>query len=226
MSALHSYDQKRQSFAGAESILGLSKKMREVFELMPVLAQTDTSVLITGETGTGKDMVAEAIHEESKRSPHPFIKINCGALPEALLESELFGHERGAFTGALQMQKGLIEAANGTTLFLDEIGELSLEMQVKLLRVLQSRQFERLGGEKTITSDVRIIAATNRDMIKEVESGNFREDLYYRIAVFQLTVPPLRERVSDIPLLIDHFFATGSLFRFSHICTKALDKFL
>jgi PAS domain S-box-containing protein len=205
MSALHSFDQKRHSFAGAESILGHSKKMREVFELMPVLAQTDTSVLITGETGTGKDMVAEAIHEESKRAPHPFIKINCGALPEALLESELFGHVRGAFTGAVKDKPGLFKLAQDGTVFLTEVGDLPLALQIKLLSVLDDKEFFPVGAVKKTKVNVRVIAATHRPLRELVGKGEFREDLFYRLNVLRLHLPSLRERDGDIRLLLDHF---------------------
>jgi transcriptional regulator with PAS, ATPase and Fis domain len=205
MSALHSFDQKRHSFAGAESILGHSKKMREVFELMPVMAQTDTSVLITGETGTGKDMVAEAIHEESKRAPHPFIKINCGALPEALLESELFGHVRGAFTGAVKDKPGLFKLAQDGTVFLTEVGDLPLALQIKLLSVLDDKEFFPVGAVKKTKVNVRVIAATHRPLRELVGKGEFREDLFYRLNVLRLHLPSLRERDGDIRLLLDHF---------------------
>ena len=205
MSALHSFDQKRHSFGGAENILGHSKKMREVFELMPVLAQTDASVLITGETGTGKDMVAEAIHEESKRSPHPFIKINCGALPEALLESELFGHVRGAFTGAVKDKPGLFKLAQDGTVFLTEIGDLPLALQIKLLSVLDDKEFFPVGAVKKTKVNVRVIAATHRPLRELVSKGEFREDLFYRLNVLRLHLPSLREREGDIRLLLDYF---------------------
>ncbi|MDX2434599.1 MAG: sigma 54-interacting transcriptional regulator [Desulfobacterales bacterium] len=205
MSALQSIDQKRYSFGGAENILGHSPKMREVFELMPVLAQTDASVLITGETGTGKDMVAEAIHEESKRSPHPFIKINCGALPEALLESELFGHVRGAFTGAVKDKPGLFRMAQDGTIFLTEIGDLPLPLQIKLLSVLDDKEFFPVGAVKKTRVNVRIIAATHRPLRELVSKGKFREDLFYRLNVLRLHLPSLREREGDIRLLLDHF---------------------
>jgi len=205
MSALHSFDQKRHSFGGAENILGHSQKMREVFELMPVLAQTDTSVLITGETGTGKDMVAEAIHEESKRAPHSFIKINCGALPEALLESELFGHVRGAFTGAVKDKPGLFKLAQDGTVFLTEVGDLPLALQIKLLSVLDDKEFFPVGAVKKTKVNVRVIAATHRPLRELVGKGEFREDLFYRLNVLRLHLPSLREREGDIRLLLDHF---------------------
>ena len=169
------------------------------------VAPTDSTVLVSGETGTGKELVARAIHSESPRKDHPLIKVNCGALSPTLIESELFGHEKGAFTGAGARKLGRFELANGGSIFLDEIGELPLELQVKLLRVIQENEFERLGGTKTIKVDVRIIAATNRNLKQEVEKGRFREDLWYRLNVYPITVPPLRQRKEDIPLLVEHF---------------------
>lgn len=186
-------------------ILGHSPKMEKVFELMSVLARTDASVLITGETGTGKDMIAEALHKTSQRARQPFIKVNCGALPEALLESELFGHVKGAFTGAVNESAGMFRLADKGTLFLTEIGDLSLPLQVKLLSVLDDREFFPVGGSKKVKVDVRIIAATHRSLRKEVQSGNFREDLFYRLNVLHLHMPSLCERDGDIRLLLDHF---------------------
>ena len=169
------------------------------------VAETVSSVLILGETGTGKELVARAIHQLSKRKDRPLVKVNCAALSASLIESELFGHERGAFTGAAGRKLGRFELANGATLFLDEIGELPLDLQAKLLRVIQEGEFERLGSSKTIKVDVRIIAATNRNMKAEIEKGTFREDLWYRLNVFPITVPPLRQRKEDIPALVEHF---------------------
>jgi Nif-specific regulatory protein len=169
------------------------------------VARTNATALIRGESGTGKELVAHAIHNNSQRARQPFVKVNCAALPETLFESELFGHERGAFTGAHTRRKGRFELAQGGTLFLDEIGELSPTTQAKLLRVLQSREFERLGGSETLRTDVRIIAATNTDMERAVSAGNFREDLYYRLNVFSIALPPLRERRADIPGLAEYF---------------------
>lgn len=186
-------------------IIGSSQAMIELLEMIKYVAPTEATVLVAGESGTGKELVAEALHNNSARSSGPFVKVNCAALAETLLESELFGHEKGAFTGADKRREGKFVQANGGTLFLDEIGETSQAMQVKLLRVLQEQELQRVGGEETVTIDVRIIAATNRNLEKEVSDGNFREDLYYRLNVVMLTVPPLRERGGDIPLLVDYF---------------------
>jgi sigma-54 specific flagellar transcriptional regulator A len=183
---------------------GNSKPMRAVHRLIEQVAPFDTNVLILGESGTGKEMVARHVHELSGRAAHPFVPVNCGAIPADLLESELFGHEKGAFTGALTTRLGRFEFAEGGTLFLDEIGDMSLQMQVKLLRVLQERSFERVGSNKTIRCNVRIIAATHRDLDAAIIAGRFREDLYYRLNVFPLQMPPLRERLDDLPVLIDH----------------------
>jgi Nif-specific regulatory protein len=188
-----------------ENIIGNSHAMRAVYQRIHQVAVTSTTVLIRGESGTGKELVASAIHYGSSRSNRPFVKVNCAALSEALLESELFGHERGAFTGAIQSRAGRIEEAEGGTLFLDEIGDFSPAIQVKLLRVLQEREFERVGSNKTVRADLRIIAATNRDLEAAVEAGTFRQDLYYRINVVPVYLPPLRERKHDILLLADHF---------------------
>ncbi len=188
-----------------DSIIGQSPKMREVFDLIPLMAHTEASVLITGETGTGKDKVAEAIHKRSSRAKKPFIKINCGALPENLLESELFGYVKGAFTGAVKDKPGMFRLAQGGTLFLTEIGDMPLPLQVKLLSVLDDREFFPLGGEKKITVDVRIIAATHRPLKQRVAAGEFREDLYYRLNVLHLHLPPLRERETDTRFLLNHF---------------------
>ena len=205
ISILHSFDQKGSSRDGLKDILGHSPKMLEMLELMPVLAHTDASVLITGETGTGKDLVAEALHNASKRSRHSFIKINCGALPESLLESELFGHVRGAFTGAVKDKPGLFRLAQNGTVFLTEIGDLPLSLQVKLLSVLDDREFFPVGGVKKIKVNVRIIAATHRSLRELVKRGEFREDLFYRLNVLRLHLPALRERDGDIRLFLDHF---------------------
>ncbi|PPQ37461.1 Nif-specific regulatory protein [Rhodoblastus acidophilus] len=191
-----------------DNMIGGSKSMQDVYDLVEKVAATKATVLILGESGVGKELVANAIHFNSAASDGPFIKSNCAALPESLAESELFGHERGAFTGALSLRKGSFELADGGTIFLDEVGELSLSIQAKLLRILQERTFERVGGSRSIKIDVRIIAATNRNLAEMVEKGLFREDLYYRLNVFPITVPPLRERGSDVITLADHFVTT------------------
>ncbi len=196
--------QLEQRFSPA-NIVGNSKAMRMVYDLIAQVCKSDTTVLIRGESGTGKELVAGAIHYNSLRASKPLIKVNCGALPETIIESELFGHEKGAFTGAISMRKGRFELAHGGSIFLDEIGDLSPMTQIKLLRVLQEREFERVGGIATIKTDVRIIAATNRHVEQLIEQGKFREDLYYRLNVFPIHVPPLRERKTDIPLLADYF---------------------
>src|SRR5271168_230737 len=183
---------------------GTSRPMRDVHRLIEQVAPFDTNVLILGESGTGKEMVARHVHELSGRAGHPFVPVNCGAIPADLLESELFGHEKGAFTGALSTRMGRFEFAEGGTLFLDEIGDMSLQMQVKLLRVLQERNFERVGSNRTIRCNVRIIAATHRDLDAAIGAGRFREDLFYRLNVFPVQMPPLRERLEDLPVLIDH----------------------
>lgn len=188
-----------------DRIVGKSQKMVNLMDIVTQVAPTKASVLITGESGVGKELVADAIHELSGRSKGPFIKVHCAALSESLLESELFGHEKGSFTGAVSQKKGRFELADGGTIFLDEIGEIDAATQVKLLRVLQEKQFERVGGEKPLSVDVRVVCATNRDLLKEIEKGNFREDLFYRLNVVHLEVPPLRERKDDIPLLMTSF---------------------
>src|SRR5919198_2521198 len=187
------------------AIIGGSAQMQEIFRIIDKVADTPSTVLITGESGTGKELIASALYAGSSRREKPLIKINCAAIPKDLMESELFGYERGAFTGAVTSKPGRFELADGGTLFLDEIGEIPVEMQVKLLRVLQESEFERVGGIKTIRVDVRLVAATNRDLKKEIAAGTFREDLYYRLAVVPISLPPLRERKGDIPLLVDHF---------------------
>jgi two-component system, NtrC family, response regulator HydG len=194
--------------AGVEhSMVGESSRMRHVYDFIAKVAPTDSSVLISGESGTGKELVARAIHQNSKRSGKPFVAVNCAALAETLLESELFGHEKGAFTGALALRKGRLEIADGGTLFLDEIGELSTSLQVKLLRVLQEREFERVGGTRTIKVDIRLLTATNRNLEDLITQGLFRQDLFYRLNVLRLEMPPLRERQDDIPLLAKYFAA-------------------
>lgn len=195
------------SFAG---IIGQDHKMLQVFEQIRELATNDYPVYLKGETGTGKEMVAAAIHNESQRGGGPFVPINCGALPEGVLESELFGHVKGAFSGAIRDKKGRFELADGGTIFLDEVADLTKSMQVKLLRVLQEWTFERVGGEKTVSVDVRVISAANRDLKREVERKNFRDDLYYRLNVVPIELPPLRERKNDIPLLAEEFLRQAS----------------
>ncbi len=189
---------------GRFGLVGESPTMRQIYSVIEKIADTPSTVLITGESGTGKELVAKALHEHSSRKDAPFIKINCAAIPKTLMESELFGYEKGAFTGAVGSKPGRFELADKGTLFLDEIGEIPVEMQVKLLRALQESEFERVGGIKTIKVDVRLVTATNRDLEKETRAGNFREDLYYRLNVVPLHIPPLRERRDDIPLLVDH----------------------
>ena len=195
---------------GFQGIIGKSQKLQQVIDDLQVVAPTDTSVLILGETGTGKELIADAIHALSPVAKGPLIKVNCAALPATLIESTLFGHEQGAFTGATQKRKGKFEQAQNGTIFLDEIGELGADIQMKLLRVLQNKEIEPLGSEHTIKVNCRIIAATNKDLEKEVAEGQFRMDLYYRLHVFTLTIPPLRERPEDIPLLARHFTALFS----------------
>ena len=187
------------------NIIGKNKKMLELFDLIKDIAKTNSTILINGESGTGKELIANAIHFNSDRVKKPFVKVNCGVLAENLLESELFGHMKGSFTGAIRDKLGRFEIANGGTIFLDEIGDISANMQLKLLRVLQEGEFERVGGTETLKVDVRIIAATNRDLAKMMLNGEFRQDLFYRLNVIPLEVPPLRERKDDIPLLISHF---------------------
>jgi Nif-specific regulatory protein len=187
------------------NIIGTSGPTRQMYEQVAQVAQTNTTVLIRGESGTGKELIAHAIHYNSLRAKKPFVKVSCAALPDTLIESELFGYEKGAFTGATARKKGRFELAEGGTLFLDEIGDINPGTQVKLLRVLQEREFERLGGTETVKVNVRLIAATNKDMEKAIADGTFREDLYYRLNVFTIFVPPLRERKADLLLLADHF---------------------
>jgi two-component system response regulator HydG len=188
-------------------IIGESPKMRELYATVQKVAPTDATVLIYGESGTGKELVARAIHRASRRSERPFVRVHCGALAEGVLESELFGHERGAFTGALRRKRGRFELAHTGTIFLDEVGDIPPTTQLKLLRVLQEKEFERVGGEETLTVDVRIVAATNRDLAQLVKEGTFREDLYYRLHIVPIYLPPLRERRDDIPALAAHFVA-------------------
>ena len=193
-----------ETASGRFGLIGESTEMTAIYDAIEKVADTRSTVLITGESGTGKELVAKALHEQSGRSDRPFIKINCAAIPKNLMESEMFGYEKGAFTGAHTSKPGRFELADGGTLFLDEIGEIPVEMQVKLLRAIQESEFERVGGIKTLKVDVRLITATNRDLEREVKDGNFREDLYYRLNVVPLKLPPLRERRGDIPLLVHH----------------------
>ena len=192
---------------GRFRLVGQSPAIRQIYGVVEKVANTPSTVLISGESGTGKELIARALHENSNRHAGPFIKINCAAIPKTLMESELFGYDKGAFTGAVGAKPGRFELAHGGTLFLDEIGEIPVEMQVKLLRVLQESEFERVGGIKTIKVDVRLVTATNRDLLEEIAAGNFREDLFYRLNVVPIQIPPLRERREDIPLLAEHFIA-------------------
>jgi len=200
--------QEEHSFAG---IIGRDVKIREIFETIREVAEVNIPVLIQGESGTGKELIARAIHNEGPRVDKPFLPVNCGALPEGLLESELFGHVKGAFTGALRDRKGRFELAHGGTLFLDEVADLSKPMQAKLLRVLQEGTFERVGGEKTISTDARIISAANRNLKQEMEKGNFRDDLFYRLSVIPMYLPPLKDRKNDIPLLVEYFLEKAAI---------------
>jgi DNA-binding NtrC family response regulator len=200
------HEQLNKKF-GLESFVGTSLAMQEVFDTIKQVAPSRATVLIAGESGTGKELVAQAIHRLSPRAKSPFVAVHCAALSETLLESELFGHERGAFTGAAERRRGRFELADGGTLFLDEIGEIDPATQVKILRVLEERRFERVGGVETIDVDVRLIAATNRDLQQMVAKGTFRQDLFFRLDVVTITLPPLRERVGDIPLLVQHYLA-------------------
>jgi len=208
-------NKSRAQAAASKGMVGATPEMRAVERLIDKVAPSPTTVMITGESGTGKELVARAIHERSDRADGPFIQVNCGAIPENLFEAELFGYEKGAFTGAATRKPGRFELADGGTLFLDEVGELPLEMQVKLLRVLQQRQIDRVGGLHPIDVDVRIVAATNVDLDQAVKQGTFRSDLYYRLSVFPLPLPSLRERIEDIPLLVEHFLA-----RFNTVLSK------
>ena len=205
----HENQTLREQLGGFDSgkIVGSSPAMKKLLEMLAMVAPSDATVLISGESGTGKELIARAIHANSRRGAGPFVAVNCAALSENLLESELFGHEKGAFTGADRRREGHFSHADGGTLFLDEVGEISAPMQVRLLRVIQEREFQRVGGNQNIRVDVRLVAATNKDLEKEVEAGNFRQDLFFRLHVVSLEAPPLRERVEDIPLLAAHFLS-------------------
>ena len=222
---LESERSSRERRLDAENIVGSSNALRAVLEQIRTVAPTDSTVVIEGETGTGKELIAQAIHNNSRRRDRPFVKLNCAAIPLGLLESELFGHERGAFTGAVAQKLGRFEVANGGTLFLDEIGDISLELQAKLLRVLQEQEFERLGGTQTRRVNVRVVAATNQDLAGLVAEKMFRMDLYYRLNVFPIALPPLRQRLEDIPALVAHFvnrYATAMAKRIRRIATDAM----
>src|SRR6476469_7488788 len=208
-----------------EGIVGKSRPMERLFQLLETVAPTNSTILITGETGTGKEVVARAIHHNSSRRAHRFVALNCSAIPETLLEAELFGHVRGAFTGAVGTRQGRFEQAHKGTLFLDEVGTMSTALQMKLLRALQEREFERVGDSQTVKVDVRVIAATNSDLARMVAEGTFREDLYYRLHVIRFQLPPLRDRRDDIPVLVKHFlekFAPGSQMQMSQSAMRAL----
>jgi two-component system response regulator HydG len=207
-----------EKIARFDNIIGQSPAMEAVFAIIPEVAQSDTSVLLVGETGTGKELVAKAIHAKSRRSQLPFIPINCGSIPDTLLESELFGHQKGAFTGATHARKGFLEVVSGGTLFLDEVGEISPKMQVDLLRVLEEKKITSIGSREPVDIDFRLISATRKDLEKGITDGTFREDFYYRINVIKIDIPPLRERKEDIPLLVEHF-----LEKYSHEMTIRVD---
>ncbi len=225
---MHNQLEERYRF---EKIIGRSTPMEALYRIVERVARTDSTVLITGESGTGKELIANAIHYNSERKDKPFIPINCGAIPEELLESELFGHEKGAFTGAVKERRGRFELAHNGTIFLDEIGEMSPKLQVKLLRVIQERKYERIGGARTIHVDVRILAATNKDIEKAITDGVFREDLYYRLNVIPIHVPPLRDRSGDIAILVRHFLKQHcqkkdiAMKRFSISALEALEHY-
>jgi len=209
-----------------EDIIGRSEAMQEVFSMIKAVTDTNATVLITGETGTGKELVARAIHSNSSQRYGPFVATSCGALPETLLESELFGYEKGAFTGADRTKKGRFELANEGTLFLDEVGDISMKTQIRLLRVLQEKSFSRLGGTEQIKVDVRLVSATNRDLVAAIEEGSFRSDLYYRLNVVSIQLPPLRERIDDVPLLAAHFINKYNVEfnkKFDRVDRKAMD---
>jgi len=220
---------RKDGEAAAESIVGSSPAMQEIYKMIGQVAPTDVTVLLRGESGTGKEMVARAVYHHSQRADRPFLPVNCAAIPETLLESELFGHEKGAFTGALTRRIGRFEQGQGGTLFLDEIGDMTPATQAKILRVLQERRFERLGGSESIAVDVRLIAATNKDLERGIREGNFRPDLYYRLKVVSLNLPPLRERREDIPELARYFiqrFRDGINFQVREISAKAMERLM
>jgi len=212
-----------------DNIIGQSDSMKEIFSIVEKVSNSNTTIIINGETGTGKGLIARAIHESSDRNNNPFIQINCGAISEGLLESELFGHVKGAFTGAIANKPGKFEIAEGGTIFLDEIGDMSTDLQVKVLRVLEENEFEPVGGSKTIKANVRVIAATHRDLEEEVQKGYFREDLFYRLYVIPMVLPPLKEKKSDLPLLVSHFldlFCRGEKGDSITISNEALEIFM
>ena len=212
-----------------DNIIGQSDPMKEIFSIVEKVSNSNTTIIINGETGTGKGLIARAIHESSDRSNNPFIQINCGAISEGLLESELFGHVKGAFTGAIENKPGKFELAERGSIFLDEIGDMSTDLQVKVLRVLEENEFEPVGGSKTIKANVRVIAATHRDLEEEVQKGNFREDLFYRLYVIPMVLPPLKEKKSDLPLLVSHFLDLFCRGRKGHnitISNEALEIFM
>jgi DNA-binding NtrC family response regulator len=215
--ALQKFAEKRPTIDGPVHIVGESPKMREALDLVDIVAPTSSTVIITGETGTGKELVAREIQRLSRRAGKPFIRLNCAALPDGLIESELFGHEKGAFTGAVRTRKGKFELADGGTILLDEIGEIGIQMQAKLLRVLQEKEYERIGAQETRDVDVRTIVTTNKDLKAETEAGRFREDLYYRLNVFPISLPSLRDRMEDIPLLAEHFIR-----RYGKLCNSRI----
>src|ERR1700727_3013684 len=225
LSARVALDNNKVGSSGLPRIVGNSAALRAVLEMVRIVAPTDATVLINGETGTGKELIAEAIHKGSNRSNGPFVKVNCAAIPAGLLESELFGHERGAFTGAVARGIGRFERAHRGTLFLDEIGDLPLELQPKILRVMQERQFERLGGAATIHTDVRVICATHRNLTEMIDGREFRADLFYRLSAFPIELPPLRERPEDIRLFVQHF-AMDSAARMCKRITGISDEFM
>ncbi len=208
-----------EKIARFDDIIGESQALKDIFALIPEVARSDSSVLLTGETGTGKELIAKAIHAKSSRSHRPFIAINCGAIPDTLLESELFGHQKGAFTGAVQSRKGFLEVVSGGTLFLDEIGEISPKMQIDLLRVLEEKKITRMGSSQPVEVDFRLVSATRRELEKEIAEDRFREDFFYRINVIHIHIPPLRDRKEDIPLLISHF-----LEKYSRETAKQIDR--